>query len=73
MHRVLVHSTLAPVTTQAPMDPATEGCFLALFDSDDYDEGDSRYLMNVPGRYPNLAELPDIDMDDEPASVELRC
>lgn len=55
------------------MDPATEGCFLALFDSDDYDEGDSRYPMNVPGRYPNLAELPGTDMDDEPASVELRC
>ncbi len=104
-----------PMTTQSP--GGTEGgCYVMLFDGDDFDESDSRYLINEPGRYASLAglpgtardwtgqadglkvgdtatvtiwpevnfggtpetlargtEIPDMEMSEEPASLELTC
>ncbi len=106
----------APMTTQSPVTPDDDGCHVILFDSEDFDESDSRYLINQPGQYASLAglpgtdrdwtgeadsirvgsgstvtiwpepdfsgtpvtlppgtEIPDIEMSEEPASLELRC
>lgn len=104
------------MTTQSPLDSGGDGCHVTLFDSEDFEENDSRYLINQPGRYSTLAglpgtdrdwtgeadsirvgsgatviiwpgpdfsgapvtlppgtEIPDIEMSEEPASLELQC
>lgn len=56
-------STVAqPGSTNAAALP-DNGCYVQLFDSEDFYEGDSIYLITEPGKYPNLKGLPGTERD----------
>lgn len=52
---------------------AATGCFVHLFDGDDFDETDDNFKLTEPGRYGNLEKLPDAtkDWDGEPDSLRV--
>lgn len=52
---------------------AAEGCWLELFDGDNFDQGDDHFKLTEPGEYADLASLPGADQDwtDEADSLKV--
>lgn len=50
-----------------------DGCYIHLFDGDDFDENDDNFKLTEPGKYENLANLPGADKDwtDEADSLKV--
>lgn len=50
-----------------------DGCYVHLFDADDFDESDDNFKLTEPGRYEDLSGLPDAGQDwtDEADSVRV--
>lgn len=71
--------TTATVVTNMPADgievnaDTNAGCFVHLFDSEDFRPADGSYLIVEPGRYPNLSGLPGAQRDwtDEADSLRV--
>lgn len=72
-------------STSAPSDAAStessapggqssgDGCWVHLFDSDDFQESDDHFLLTEAGKYDNLAQLPGASKDwtDEADSIKV--
>lgn len=54
-------------------DAAAGECFVHLYDGDDFDADDDNFRLEEPGRYGDLADLPDADKDwdDEADSMQV--
>ncbi len=69
-----VSSTGAPSTGNST-DTAESGsaCSVHLFDSDDFDESDTNFLLTEPGKYETLKDLPGATQDwtDEADSIKV--
>lgn len=71
----------SPATSATPNDSqATEdssnsddGCWVHLFDGDNFDESDDNFKLTEPGEYKNLEKLPGADKDwtDEADSIKV--
>lgn len=50
-----------------------DGCWVQLFDSDDFDENDDHFTLTQPGNYEDFADLPGADQDwtDEADSMRV--
>lgn len=44
-------------------EPPADGCYVHLFDGDDFDATDDNYVLTEPGRYADLNDLPDTRND----------
>lgn len=60
-------------STTTTIDGGADGCWVHLYDGDDFDELDDNFRLVVPGSYADLADLPGADKDwtDEADSLRV--
>ncbi len=52
-----------PGAEENEVDGRGEGCWVHLYDGDNFDEQGDNFRLTEPGRYENLANLPGADQD----------
>ena len=52
---------------------AVDGCFVHLFEDEDFDESDDHFILTEPGEYPSIENLPGAPAgwDDEAESIKV--
>lgn len=69
-----VSTGTSPSSPSAPGgDAAGDGCWVHLYDSDDFKEDDDNFRLTEPGKYADLAHLPGANADwtDEADSIRV--
>lgn len=67
-------TTAAPSPTTTGADASgTDGCWVHLFEEEDFDETDANFRLTEPGRFSDLENLPGAtdDWDDEAESIRV--